>query len=142
MSLEDSVNNLRRLTQELAEEIRYEEYGQAFKFMRLIFDNIESYITIMDSNCKILYINPSAIKSAKDLLNVDLHVGSNCKDIINIINPIHCKDCLARACINKRKVLNEIFGSIKTGKKYWRTCIPLAYNGISGVIEIWEKHNA
>ncbi len=44
--------------------------------------------------------------------------------------------------MNQGKVLNEIFESKKTGKKYWRTCIPLAYNGMAGVIEIWEKHNA
>ena len=136
-----NLDGLKRLTKELAEEIHYEEKGRVFKLMRLIFDNIESYVTIMNSDCGILYINPSAYSSFKENFNIDIHEGTNCKEIINLFSQDYCKNCIAKMCMSQKKVLNEIFESKKTGKKYWRTCIPLAYNGVSGVIEIWEEHN-
>ena len=134
------LNNLQRLTQELAEEIHYEEYGHVFKLMSLIFDNVESYVVIIDTNCKLLYINPAAIKACKDLVNIDINTGDNCIKMMQS-NPELCKDCLAKSCINQKKVLNEVTISPNTNIKYWRTCIPLAYDGISGVIEILEKLN-
>jgi hypothetical protein len=134
------LNNLKLLTQELAEEIHRKESGQAFKYMGLLFDNIESYVAIIDKDCKILYLNPSAIRNYKDRVGKDIKIGDNCITLLQD-NKDFCKNCLTKTCINNRNVLNEIIISPNTGIKYWRTCIPLAYDGVSGVIEILEKHN-
>jgi hypothetical protein len=140
MTLEENVNNLKRLTQELAEEVHHEEYGDAFKYIHLLFDKVESYIVILDNDCKILYLNPSVIKNCKEKLGISVGVGDNCLKLLKDGKEL-CKDCVVKTCVNQRKVLNQIIISPNTGIKYWKTCIPLVYNGVSGVIEILEEHN-
>jgi hypothetical protein len=136
-----NLDGLKQLTMELAEEIHYDEHGSVFKLVCMIFDSITSYVTIMDTECKLIYINPSAVKACKDILHINVQPGDNCRKIIGTIDPSYCKKCMAKICMNQKKVFNEIFTSRKTTKKYWRTCIPLAYNGVSGTIEILEKYN-
>ena len=139
MSLEENVNNLKRLTQELAEEIHHKENGNMFKFMKLLFNNIESFVTIVDEDCNMLYLNPSAIKFSKEMVNLDMKEGDNCLEWIG--DKKFCEDCIVKPCMNQKKILNQVMTSPITHKKYWRTCIPLVYDGVSGVIEIVEKYN-
>ena len=140
MSLEKNINNLKRITQELAGEIHDKEYGDMFRFMRLLFDRVESYVSIVDKNCNLIYINPSAIRNYKERTGGDIEIGDKCIKLLQN-NPEFCKECLAKDCINQKIILNKVFISPNTGLKYWRTCIPLIYDGVSGVIEILEKYN-
>lgn len=139
MSLDDNVNNLKRLTQELAEEIHRDEEGRAFKFIKTLFNNIESFVAVVDDECNIIYINPSAVKFAKDNLKLDITKGDNC--LLWIKDKMFCENCIVKNCMNQKKILNEIMISPNTKLRYWRTCIPLVYNGVSGVIEIAEKYD-
>ena len=107
--------------------------------MKLLFDNVESYIAIIDKDCNLLYLNPSAIKNYKDRTGFTIQIGDKCIKLLQN-NPEFCKDCSARKSITNKKVFNEIILSPNTGIKYWRTCIPLVYDGVSGVIEILEPH--
>lgn len=133
------LDNLQRLTHELAEEIHKKENGYMFEFIKLLFNNIESFVSVLDDKCNILYINPSAIEFAKEHINLDVKIGDNC--LLWSHNIENCKNCIVKNCMYQKKVLNEIMISPNTGIKYWRTCIPLVYNGVSGVIEIVERYN-
>jgi len=131
---------LKQLTQELAEEIKLGKNGNTFNSICSIFDNLESYVAIVNSDCKLIYLNPSAIRNYKIRTNMDIKIGDNCLKLLQD-NKEFCLDCLSQRCKNQRKVLSEIMTSPNTGIKYWRTCIPLIYNGTSGVIEILERHH-
>ena len=130
---------LQQLTQELAQEVHNKENGKTFNFIKLLFNNIESFVAVIDEKCNILYINPSAIIFAKTHLNMDVKEGDNC--LLWMQTDKFCDKCVIKTCISQKKVLNEIMISPRTNIKYWRTCIPLVYDGVSGIIEIVEKYN-
>jgi transcriptional regulator with PAS, ATPase and Fis domain len=133
------LNGLKKITQELAEEIHNEQHGKAFEFIRLLFDHIESFVAVIDDKCNFVYINPAVVKFSKDTLKMDVKIGDNCQ--VWAKGYFNCDDCIVKSCINQRRVLSESMTSPHTNIKYWRTCIPLAYDGVAGVIEIVEKVN-
>jgi hypothetical protein len=132
-----NLDGLKQITQELAEEIHQEQHGKAFEFVKLLFDHIESFVVLIDNNCNFIYINPAVIKYSKEKLNMDIKQGDGCQ--IWSKGYFNCENCIVKTCINQRRVLSESLTSPHTNIKYWRTCIPLAYDGVSGVIEIVEK---
>jgi len=64
--IDDTINNLKRLTKELAEEIKYDEIGPLFKFCKLICDNLKTMVLIIDLKSVIKYMNPSCEKYLKE----------------------------------------------------------------------------
>jgi len=132
------LDKLKHLTQEIANEIHEKQHGKAFEFIKLLFDNIKSFVAVVDGNCKIIYVNPAVIKFANENSIVDIKLGDNCKMLFSKTK-FECDNCVVKSCINQRRVLSEEVTSKYTGIKYRLTCIPLAYDGIAGVIEIVER---
>ena len=129
--IDNTMNNLRRLTQELAEEIKYDEVGPMFKFCKLIFDNLKTKVVIIDTKGIIKYMNKTLLDYASKF-NLDLKVGNNwyipCGfDKEPEIYP-------AKEAIENRQVIHAIFKSKKTGNTLDIIAIPLIFNGVSGAI--------
>jgi len=130
---------LSKLTRELAEEIHKKESGLAFKSICIVFDNLKSIISIIDSDCKFIYLNKAAIDYTHDLLKIDISIGDHCLKLLGNDSKL-CESCSSKKCVNERRIISEVFKSPNTHIKYWKTAIPLIYDGISGVIIILENN--
>jgi len=139
-SLESNVNSINLLTAELAKEVHDNFYGQAFKCICAVFDGLHSIVAITDDKCNLIYLNKAAIDYVHDLLKINIKVGDHCLALL--ANNYHmCETCLSKKAMVDKRVMNEIFISPNTGIKYWRTAIPLVYDGVSGAITILERYN-
>ena len=131
-----NLDGLKRLTQELANEIKCEETGPALEFCKLILSSIKSPSVIINKDFKVVYLNDVAIKLGLKY-GIDTTLGTKCyKARYNLDKP--CKDCpLVK---ETREIQNIKWKSPHSGITYMITTIPLLYNGVSGVIKIFNKN--
>ena len=134
-----NLDNLKRLTKELAEEVEYQEHGIAFKFIKLILDSIKSPAFIITREYDTVYLNPTAIKMAKKY-GISTELGVKCYNVL-FHKDEPCKECPVTRALKTRRVENTEWKSPLTGKKYMVTDIPLLFNGVAGVIEILNPIN-
>lgn len=134
--IDNTINNLKRLTKELAEEIKNEEYGRMFDFCKLIFSNLNTYVIIIGLDEKIKYMNPSLSKYLKSV-DSDLKVG----DIWykNWDSKSIPKDHPSCEALKTRTVVHKKLEYPKLKSTYDVIAIPLIYNGISGTICLFNK---
>lgn len=126
------LNPLRRLTEELAEEVAYEEVGPRLRLLELLLDNISSLAVIVHANHRILFIN-EALKKYLKTLNVEVNIGDKWyKAFWNLDEPP--KESLLTNSLRKREVVTGVISSPISNRKYQVSCIPLVYNGVSGYI--------
>jgi len=131
------LSNLKRLTKELAEEIEKDEHGKVWDLVTFILDNIESPATVVSRDHKLLYINKETEKRFAEIGYKNLHMNKSlkdspfCKSILG-----SCKICPIQETLETRKVHTNTFNSHLTGKVYRMVCIPLVFDGISGVLAI------
>ena len=126
------LSGLKRLTKELAEEVEYDEKGPALRFIELILDNIHSMAGILDKDCNVVFINKSAIDYCK-MNNIDFTDKGICP---MKLSKEYCKNCPVKDTIKSRTVESVKYISPVTGRCISYTCIPLIFNGVSGVIAL------
>ena len=131
---------LKKLTKELNNEIRNNiESGPVFGMLKSYFDDFETLIVIIRvSDKKVLYMN-------KATCNKIISIGENPKHFIN--SPcigLSMKNCpLKDACPieecgkTKKVILRTNVKSPLSENRYHVVCLPLRYNGVSAVIEMW-----
>lgn len=135
-----NLDGLKRLTQELAEEVKYDEKGPLFKLVTLILNNIKSFAAILDDEKRLIWANKMSVKRANkfgiDLVN---SYGKKCEKFE--ICSGKCKKCPIAKVIKQRKILTNDFKAKLSGKSFTMICIPLLYNGVSGVIVLMGDSN-
>lgn len=135
--LSPTIDRLRELTTELAEEIKHGN-GDLLSFLEMIFDYIDgTYIEVITTNHELLYVNPWGRKQIKDTLGIEINNSNErCyKKIWGADEP--CSWCPLNQAINERRVicLNKVSAvPISSDYRYVITVIPLFYNGSSGAI--------
>lgn len=137
-TLTQSINKLKELTVELAEEIRDESDG-LLKFVGTIFDYIEgTCIEVVTTDYELLYISPWTKKKMHEV-NIEVSDRGLCFERIwGMSSP--CSWCPVARAVRERKILHinkaEIAVPLTNGTdvEYCVTVIPLVYNGVSGAI--------
>lgn len=134
------LTKLKMLTEELAKEMSGENSnGQIFELLKQYFDGLESFVSILDKDGNVLYLNKCLSKRLRELGHQDANCYIN-KPVIEI-DPkkmIHQKTVMK--CIKTKKVtIQKGLKSKYSEKIYDLVCMPLKYDGVSGVIEIWEE---
>jgi hypothetical protein len=130
------LDKLREITEELANEIHDEERGKIWDLVTLIFDNVDSPVCIFDNECNILYLNPRTIIGLGRVgQDGNEWIGKNAKDTDGC-NNLDCDTCKIKKVLCSRKVETVTYCSPYSDEKFNMVCIPLIYNGTSGVITI------
>ena len=138
-----NLTPLRRLTKELAEEIEYEEHGKAWKFITLILNSVNSPAAIIDSDHKLLFINKETIKRHKNIgFEIENEVGKSVRKT-RFCKPLamDCSKCPVQLAMDTREVHTIDYKSDITGINYKMLCIPLVFDGVSGVLAILSDKN-
>ena len=137
MSLEMSINNLDRINKELALELKEKKIGEKLKIVEFILDNLKTKAIIITSDYEILYFN----KSFGDFFgkyNLKVNLGDNWWQKM-YDSPIPKEWCPVKEAIASKKVIKKIIDGEITKSKYSFVCVPLIYNGISGVIAFIDE---
>lgn len=135
------LRKLRRLTHELVDEIN-EGGGPVLDLIVLILDSVDQIAVIMDKEANLIYANSYAHNFINDL-GIELEYEKNWyKQLYNLDeSPTWCpvKKTLENKTVSKVHIHSPL-----TDIDWEVICIPLAYNGISGVISFaseYEKEN-
>lgn len=131
----ENINNLKRVTQELALSVENDEMSSnnVFKFLKLIFDNLDDTpVEIVSSDHVLLYANQALKDKVRKANGFVLREGDVCYRTIWGIDEI-CNDCLLDYVVNCKRV-RSIDKMYPDGKCYRLVLVPLIYNGISGII--------
>jgi len=134
---EYNLNELKNLTKELAIGIQKKK-SNIFDKIKFIFDGLHSPIAIIDNEYRMIYLNDEIKKLAKEETGVNIKEGEVCYKVLYGRNNV-CDDCLVRKALETKKVIISKRCLQNTKEELIITCIPLIYNGISGVIKIFEK---
>ena len=130
--VDKNLINLKSLTEELATEIYNRDEGNAFNFCKLIFDNLRTYVAIINLDNTVQYINPS-LHFLLSSLKMDVKVGDEWfSKAWNLKTPP--KNHPAKEAFETRKVVSDVIVSPISNTKYEVIAIPLIFNGISGSI--------
>lgn len=125
------LDNLRKLTEELANEVHKEEHGKVWMMLTMILDNLPLIATILDANEKPIYQNEYMKAQFKKYhgkeITTEFAVSEQIKG--NAQNPTIFKDTL-----RTREIQEGEFFSDKSQINYKVVSIPLIYNGIAGAI--------
>lgn len=125
------LSRLTEITHELAEDIKNRKFGDCLRFVTFLLDNIDTHIVILDEDCKVIFAN----KFARDNIKID-YLNKTPREL-GMCKSFDCKVCPFSSSMAGKKVISRTFTS-KTGKKMRMLCLPLLYNGSSGVIVILE----
>jgi len=134
------LTKLKMLTEELEREMHGDSTnGHIFSLLMEYFDGIESFVSIIDRDGTVLYLNKYLRDRLKELGHQDANEYINKKVIeIDPKRTIHQKTVMK--CIDTKKItVQRDVKSKYSNKIYDLICMPLKYNGVSGVIEIWEE---
>ncbi|MBE3094743.1 MAG: hypothetical protein IMZ52_06890 [Actinobacteria bacterium] len=140
MSLEESINNLDRITKEVALEIEHGSSEGILQLVELILDKLDTFGLIIKNDGKIIYVNKSLIAYLKGC-NLTANIGDNVYNSL-LGQEIAPEWCPVKKAIESRKIIFDIFTSPKTGNKYRTICIPLLYDGVSAVIDFFWRLDA
>jgi len=134
------LTKLKQLEEELRQEIEGNlKEGPLFGMLVSYFDKFGTYIAILKSDRTLIYLN----KSARDRIKL---CGTNPDDLIN--KPCmaiggECElseNCSLKECVNTKKVVSKVnVKGFLSDKRYNLVCLPLIYNGVSAVIEMWTE---
>ena len=134
------LSNLKKLTNELAEEIHGNIHaGPLFGLLTEYYDTIDTYVAVIKNDKTVLYLNKAARKRMEELgLNPDDYINEVCaglKEQCGLVN-----NCPLEECVKTKKiVVRHDAKSPVTDIRYTVVCMPLLYNGVSGVIEMWTE---
>ena len=135
-----NLNKLKRLTKELAEEVHYAEEGPIFKLVTLLLDNVTTFAVIVDNDKNLIWANKASINNASTAgINIESYYGQDCSKI-HLCNG-ECDKCPVTKAVTSKKVHTTFFECVVSHDIYDMICIPLIYDGVSGVIVMMgEKH--
>ena len=135
-NLDETLEKLRRSTHNLAIEVKKNTHGPAWDIVTLLLDNVKSPSAILNTNHEIVFIN----KSTKNIMRAN---GIKVKDIIGkharetgLCPQVDCSDCPVNKVLHEKKVSTIKYKGPLDKRAYEMICIPLVYNGISGVITL------
>ena len=137
-----NLNKLKELTSELALEIESNKHGSFWNLITYVLDSIASPTAIISRNHTLLYINKETQKRfdecsfTKDYLNKSLLDSEFCKALND-----GCDECIIQKTIDTKEVYTIDFYSTITDIRYKMICIPLIFNGVSGVLVILSDKN-
>jgi len=137
------LNSLKRLTMELAEEIEYDEHGKVWKFITLILDSVNSPAAIIGADHTLLYINKETIKRhAIQGFDIEDELGKTVRKT-RFCRPLEmdCSKCPIMKSMETKEVYTIDYKSDITGILYKMICIPLVFDGVSGVLAILSDKN-
>ena len=138
VELDEQLRYLRKLTEDLAVEVKDEEYGFAYEFCKRLADNIKSFVIMVDKDETVLYMNPSFQKNLKKI-KAKLEVGQKWYEGWGMDKSP--KDFPLEECIKSKMMLIRDYQSPLTGRFLHAVLIPLSYNGVSGAVCIFEYGN-
>ena len=134
---------LRRLTKELSEEIEYDEHGKIWKLITFILDNVGSPAAIINKKHALLYINKNCRERFKELgFDGEKYIGKNikgskfCESLLSA-----CDECPIQKTLDTKEVHTLDFTSKISNINYKMICIPLIFDGVSGVLAILSEKN-
>lgn len=137
MSLEQRINKLDDITKQLALEIKEGNSTNTLKLLEYILDKVNTKAIIVKEDYTILYLNQALEEFFREH-NLDITVGMNWWErFYNSQSPLDW--CPIKKTIESKKVTKQVLNGELTKKKLEIICIPLLYNGVSGVIAFfWE----
>ena len=134
------LTNLKKLTHELSEEIKGNIHaGPLFGLLTSYFDTIDTYVTIIRNDKTVLYLNKAVRERIEELgLDPDDYIDGICigsKGKCGLVN-----NCPLEECIETKKIVvrHDVKSPI-TDIRYTVVCMPLIYNGVSAVVEMWTE---
>ena len=138
-----NLTPLRRLTKELAEEVEYDEHGKVWKLITFILDNVNSPAAIIDKDHILLFQNKSCKERFKKVgFDGEKYIGKSIRDS-EFCKPIamDCSKCPVQLAMDTKEVHTIDYKSFVTGITYKMICIPLVFDGVSGVLAILSDKN-
>lgn len=133
-NLNNRINKLKKLTEQLAKEIEYEDNGNVLNLLKLILDSVKSPAFVITKNFDVVFLNKEAGRLGAKY-NIDIDMSKKCYEMqYGLDEP--CKNCPVSKALKSKKIENIEWTSSHSGRTYMITDIPLLYNGIAGVIEI------
>ena len=138
-----NLSSLKRLTKQLAEEIEYDEHGTAWKFITLILDSVNSPSAIIGADHKLLFINNETIKRHNKIgFDIENELGKSVRKT-RFCKPLgmDCSKCPVQNSMKTKEVYTIDYKSDITGILYRMICIPLVFDGVSGVLVILSDKN-
>ena len=136
-----SVEDLRLFTKELAEEVKGNNQGPYWAFLTHLLDRLVTYSAILDKDGNILFLNKAIIKNAGKAFNTDINqfIGMHCKET-QLCDKV-CDKCPIKKTYKRKQVLTSEYKCPLTGEISELVCIPLLYDGISGIIVLVGDFN-
>lgn len=122
------LNNLRRITYELATEVESGTEGPTFNIVTFILDQINSPAMILDDDLEVIYQN----EAMTGWLDQD-YAGRKCFSALDRESP--CSDCDALKSLRTKKVIH---GENTLSSDNRKVTIPLVFNGVSGAMILFE----
>ena len=125
------LDHLKRLTEELANEVHYEEHGKVWKMITMILEKLPLLALILDKDEKPIYHNDYTKNQYRKYHNKDLDKSVPMSEQIKFRteNPEIFPKTLAT-----REIQETLFFSEASQINYKVISIPLIYNGVSGAI--------
>jgi hypothetical protein len=138
------LTKLEKLTNELEEDIKgIYNSGLLYDFFRKYFDSIKNNIAIIRTiDKRVLFVN----KYTKNQLK-NLDIQRDKWDDVPCIGhnggcPIGLDNCPVQEVADTNKIIiNFHIKGPETGNLYTLICMPLNYNSIKAVIEMWVEEN-
>lgn len=123
------LDDLRRITYELASEVESGAEGPTFDIVTFILDQINSPAMILNDDLEVIYQNGGMT----EWLDQD-YEGRKCFSALDRESP--CEDCDALRSLETKKVIHgENSLSPNSASK---VTIPLIFNGVSGTMILFE----
>jgi len=141
--LKKITNDLNGFAQDFAKEMEYEAFylktrkkTPIFNFLKNIFENVKSSVTIVSKDCKILYANPIAKTYAKKF-GGSSKIGDYCIKFWSGKNDKCTIKCPMKKAMKSKKMFISKFKWAK--QNYEIVSIPLSSNGVTSVLVIANK---
>jgi len=139
-SITADIEEIKSITARIAKELgEPPAASHLLTFLKLIFDNLKSYVLIIGADNTILYMNP-AVAEGMTRYGLKCNVGDKCYKTF-YLKDSPCDHCFAKEAIETRHVVFNSLESPFDHKQYLSICIPLIVNGVSGVIELVRERN-
>lgn len=135
------LTRLKELTEELAREVKNNICaGPLFKLLTQYFEEFETLVCIIRADKYVLYMNKATQDKIRSLgVNPSIYINAPC--IGNLENNCPLKgNCPIDECKEQKKVV--VRSNVKSpisNNIYDLVCLPLRYNGVSAVIEMWVE---
>ncbi len=136
--------DLSRLKQ-LEEELRLEVEGKLsngplLDILFTYFNTFDTYIVITDKKRNILFLNESIKDRISDLgHDPEKFIRAPCIGILTGECPLKDNCPVVKCMETKKVVVKKNTKSPMSDKIYDLVCMPLKYNGVSSVVEMWTE---